>query len=263
MENGENKFRGKGKPHGSISRPNVKEIRWNVNGKIKIRYLKSISGNRTKRKKGIKALKQFIHTGCFIVSPIKRHDWMDPEILPEQIISISTEIGKIIPINWQEILKEEFVSASDKNEIDNWVNVNLEKRRIIWPNIYSSVDVAKEFTDRFISNKVSIKIIELGIEKNDAAELIEDSSYSDLGEIERILTLKKILRLSPCEILGFDILGVEHGYFTSYLINHFEKELIHRVGLNINCHGLISDYRKAMNGANYLVNESSGGELLL
>jgi hypothetical protein len=187
---------------------------------------------------------------------------MNSEILPEQIISISTEIGKVIPINWQEIIKEEFVSVLDKNEIDNWVNVNLEKRRIIWPNIYSSVDVAKEFVDRFISNMENIKIIELGIEKNDAAELIEDSSYSDLGEIEGMLTLKKILSLSSGEILGFDILGVEHGYFTSYLINHFEKELIHRVGVNINCHGLISDYRQAMDGADYLVNESNGGELL-
>ncbi|KAB1439664.1 hypothetical protein [Candidatus Galacturonibacter soehngenii] len=151
--------------------------------------------------------------GYFIIKPITRAEWMNHDVLPESLLSASSCICDFYPDSSvvfnksrkkkKEYRKEIGVDFSDYNKMEDWLNKESENR-FEYPNVFSSLNSANEFCQKFLYNQSELKIIGVALPKTYKNSFLEDQDlgYGICKNINKAMAID-----SHSTILGYEILG--------------------------------------------------------
>ncbi|MBA4688004.1 MAG: hypothetical protein H2184_12680 [Candidatus Galacturonibacter soehngenii] len=205
--------------------------------------------------------------GYFIIKPITRAEWMNHDVLPESLLSASSCICDFYPDSSvvfnksrkkkKEYRKEIGVDFSDYNKMEDWLNKESENR-FEYPNFFSSLNSANEFCQKFLYNQSDLRIIGVALPKicRDAfLEEQDDLGYGICKNIHNAMTIDL-----HSKILGYEILGYEHGGFHSYICNGLENQYKNKFDYSLNENGFIETLKEAQMLANYTNEEVKDAE---
>src|SRR4051812_4395350 len=102
---------------------------------------------------------EYISGGYYLVSPIKRPEYMDQDLIPTIIYSASECLCDFHPeINtlWggSRLRKQEYIQSLSLTEnvykeIEKWVEEMSEADKFTYPQVFTTVELTKEFFSRF------------------------------------------------------------------------------------------------------------------
>ncbi|WP_226671103.1 hypothetical protein [Metabacillus litoralis] len=220
----------------------------------------------------------YISGGYYIVSPIKRDDYMDKTILPETILSASECLCDFYPevnILWggsaknkKSYAKELKLSKEKFVQMEKWVEENFEQKKNQFPQLFTTVNLAKEFSKMFLSHMNDIRIIGIGLPENLVEEFLEEEETltkpdNERYGIETLLLNKTKLETEVTLIKGYEVLGFEFGKFHSYICNSLEKDYKKECSFSLNENGFISTLDMALDCCIYSNDEELGTEPVL
>ena len=184
---------------------------------------------------------KYISGGYYIVSPSERADYMDKTILPETILSASVclcDLHPDIDILWgssekkkQTYSKELNLSNSAFEELEGWVHKKHEDNTFNFPQLFTTVDLAREFKKTFLNRLNDIRIIGIGLQENFVEEFLdEEETLSRAAEerygIETLLMNKTTMGMEVSKKKGYEVLGFDSGQFHSYICNGLDMIVI-------------------------------------
>lgn len=181
---------------------------------------------------------KYISAGTYILSPVRRASYMDKELLPEKIVSISDCICEFHPninilwggshLNKQNYSNKLHLSKDSFDEMEKWVLNQFEKNMFLYPNIFTTVNLARDFSKAFLNDLDERMIIEIGLPKSFIGEFLEDVDTYSKSDKDRLGIEKLLLTKTPIDVeanlLGFEVVGFEEGKFHSYICNGLEKD---------------------------------------
>lgn len=216
--------------------------------------------------------------GYYIIAPVERPDYMDHEVIPDTVLSMSECISDIYPditILWGTSMKakREYaqrlkVSQEAFEELESWVEDQLDAGSFKFPHVFSTVELAREFLCKFLGHLSAAKIIGIGLPEEYVTNFIDYEQSLNKEEetrygIEHSLVHKNSIEGKGANMLGYEILGFESGTFHSYLCNGLEKDFKDHFSFKLNEHGLIPSLDDAARYCNYSNNEELGTEPVL
>jgi hypothetical protein len=160
-----------------------------------------------------------------------------------------------------EIKKNYKFTEKQIDEIRKWVDDKLYNNRIGFLNVFTDLDTALEYKNKFFAQFKDIKILALYFDSNERANILEEfkpQSEED-GEIGLRLTLLKELEEQGNEqILGYDYIGIENdGSFHTFHCHDIGKELSDKFGLTLNKFGLFESNLNSKQVLDYLNDEET------
>jgi hypothetical protein len=171
--------------------------------------------------------------------------------------------------SWTSRVKDVQKAESDYNldletisNIHVWTDQNDASGKIGYINVFSTLELATEYHQKFFSHLDKVKLLGLYLPESDADGLIEDFKEVNRGEDGIRLNLKKKERETSKGIeLGFDLIGLSpggrfHTFHCHYLAGFFEKEF----NVKVNEFGLIEDDLKRQELTEYMNDKNSGVE---
>jgi hypothetical protein len=166
----------------------------------------------------------------------------------------------------QESLKNSLgLSAKEYSSYQNEVDQLHDSQKIIWPNVFVSLEDAKVFFQNYLSHMSDVKLMEIAI----PASYFENAKSSSAprmvneGESGLHFMLKKKLKFdgSKGTPMGYEVLGLEKGgHFHSLLCNHLQTEYSRDLGVQLNSLGLIDDLKDAQRAAEFTNRDGTGAE---
>jgi hypothetical protein len=219
-----------------------------------------------------------ISGGYYIVSPLKRADYMDKTLLPDTILSASECLCDFHPeinILWggsqkkkQNYSKELNLSKSTFEEMEEWVEKKFEEQLFQFPQLFTSANIAREFSKMFLSHLSDIRIIGIGLPENLVEEFLdEEETLSKPAKerygIETLLINKTAMDMEASKLYGYEVLGFEYGKFHSYICNGLEKDYNDKFQFNLNENGFIPTLEIAKKYCDYSNDEEVGTEPVL
>lgn len=221
---------------------------------------------------------KYISGGYYIISPLTRAEYMDKTILPETIISASDclcDFHPEIDILWgssnkskQNYSKKLNLSKETYEEMEKWVEDKFEEETFQFPQLFTTVHLAREFAKKFLHHLNDIRIIGIGLPENlvqaflDEAETLSKSSKEQYG-IETLLLNRTPMEIQGADIKGYEVLGFEFGKFHSYICNSLEKDYKKEFSFSLNENGLIPSLDMAYRCCDYSNDEAVGTEPVL
>lgn len=219
-------------------------------------------------------LMKFISGGYYIVIPKERPDYMDIDLIPDTILSVSECICDFHPeinILWgssdetkNKYIQQLDISRSTYEQIESWIEDKFDIGVFAYPQVFTSVKLAREFTNKFLSKISNARIIGIGLPENSMNDFFE---YEDLqGQQEeqygvgKLLLSNSIVEQMNSRLLGYEVLGYENGSFHSYLCNGLEKELHKQFKFSLNDKGFIASLEEANRYCKYSNQEEIGTE---
>ncbi|WP_342541930.1 hypothetical protein MHH33_12745 [Paenisporosarcina sp. FSL H8-0542] len=221
---------------------------------------------------------KYISGGYYIVSPSERADYMDKTLLPETILSASVCLCDFQPdinILWggsqkkkQTYSKELNLSNSAFEELEGWVQKKFEDGTFKFPQLFTTVDLAREFKKTFLNHINDIRIIGIGLEENFAEEFLdEEETLSKPAKerygIETLLMNKTTMDMEVTKKNGYEVLGFESGQFHSYICNGLEKDYNNNFKFSLNENGFIPNREMAIKCCEYSNDEELETESVL
>lgn len=221
---------------------------------------------------------KYISGGYYIVSPSKRADYMDKTILPETILSASACLCDLHPdinILWgrsekkkQTYSKELNLSTSAFEELEGWVDKKHEDNTFNFPQLFTTVDLAREFKKIFLNHLNDIRIIGIGLQENFVEEFLdEEETLSKAVEerygIETLLMNKTTMGMGVFKKNGYEVLGFDSGQFHSYICNGLEMDYNNNFKFGLNENGFIPNLELAIKCCEYSNDEELGTEPVL
>lgn len=221
---------------------------------------------------------KYVSGGYYIISSIERPDYVDKEVIPNTIFSASECICDIHPsinILWGQSKKEKElyaeqlkISQSTYQDIENWVGDMFEEEVFAFPQLFTTVDLAKEFYNKFLNHLTDIQIIGIGLPEKYVDEFIEYEEMINKTEKERYGIEKLLLRNvevdnKEAKMIGYEVLGFEFGTFHSYLCNGLEKDFKKHFNFVLNENGFIPTLEESARYCVYSNDEDVGTEPVL
>jgi hypothetical protein len=220
----------------------------------------------------------FISGGYYIITPIVRPDYMDKELIPDTILSVSECICDFHPeinILWGRSNKAKRkytqhlnISESTYEEIEKWIEEKSEAGIFAYPQVFTTLELAKEFLSKFLYHLSDAKIIGIGLPEEYVEEFIEYEESQNKEEENQYGIEKLLLRRIPIgdqvpKMIGYEVLGFEYGTFHSYLCNGLEKYFNGHFEFNLNQEGFFPTLEEASRYCDYSNNEELGTEAVL
>jgi hypothetical protein len=130
-----------------------------------------------------------------------------------------------------------------------------------WPYGFADLATARVFCARFLKDTNDIYLLGIGLSKEDADLCIsEEKPTEGIGVSLVYNVLCRNEYIDTTDLLGFDVLGCDMGFYHSYICNSFESEFHSKFVLKPNRYGLYDSYDKAKQAAHYLLDEESHAE---
>lgn len=163
-----------------------------------------------------------------------------------------------------EIKKNYQFTDQQINEIRNWVDKNFNDNKIGFLNVFTDLETAIEYKDKFFSQLDDIKIFALYFDTKERADILEEfkPQSEKMGDIGLRLTLLKEIEESDNGIfIGFDYIGIEiGGSFHTFHCHDIGNELSDKFGLTLNNFGLFDSDVNSKQVLDYLNDEENGCE---
>jgi len=149
-------------------------------------------------------------------------------------------------------------------EIRNWVDKNFNENKIGFLNVFTDLETAIEYKDKFFSQLDDIKIFALYFDTKERADILEEfkPQSEKMGDIGLRVTLLKEIEENANEVfIGFDYIGVEiGGSFHTFHCHDIGEELSDKFGLTLNNFGLFDGDVNSKQVLDYLNDEENGCE---
>jgi hypothetical protein len=163
-----------------------------------------------------------------------------------------------------EIKRNYQFSDKEINDIRNWVDNKFNDNKIGFLNVFTSLETALEYKNKFFAHINDIKIFALYFDTKERADILKEfkPQSEKNGEIGICLTLLKELEEQDNEqLLGYDYIGIESGgSFHTFHCHDIGKELSDKFGLTINKFGLFESDINSKQVLDYLNDEENGCE---
>lgn len=220
---------------------------------------------------------KYISGGYYIVTPIKRPDYMDKDLIPDTILSVSECICDFHPeinVLWghsdeakHKYVQQLNISQSTYEEIEQWVGEKFEAGIFAYPQVFTTLELAKHFLYKFLYHLTEAKIIGIGLPEEYVEEFLKNEEFQNESEvnqydIEKLLSRKIPIEEKDSKMIGYEVLGFDYGVFHSYLCNGLEKDYKKRFGFTLNENGFISTLEEAIRFCD-LTNDEEGAEPVL
>jgi hypothetical protein len=203
--------------------------------------------------------------GYLLVVPFVVPEWLANPRLPALMISADAFLAAIGPGPWAlpwvdqcETHRQERadfgIDDATLPDVSAWVEEMREAGEWAWPRIFTGLEPAREFLDRFHPTGAP-KIVGLGLPPEFLDEVLDEHpDVPGMGVDGYIETLRRRQPLAEGGVeLGYEILGEEPGGdFDSWHVNHLEP-LVHReLGIAVNQYGLIDNLDAARRAAEFI-----------
>ncbi|MEH7451207.1 hypothetical protein [Gottfriedia acidiceleris] len=203
---------------------------------------------------------KFISGGYYVIAPTIRQEYMDKEIIPDKIISVSECICDIHPeinVFWGgskenklKYIKDLNISVDKYKEIEIWIQDKFDMNEFEYPQIFPSLNLAKEFFSKFLNHVKDLRIIGIGLPNNYVDSFLDgegtiNKSTEERSGIENVLIKKEFISSDTGSIKGYEVLGYESNTFHSYLCNGLEKDFKNQLDFSLNEDGFIKTLDEA------------------
>lgn len=222
------------------------------------------------------SLDNHIAGGYFLVKSVERHEWFDPDLLPERILSLSGCICTSFEVDWAwgEQWRHEpiaFGVPEDKLDAltDRWNNTKLHDDFDV-PNVFYRLSTARSIAADFLPDKNHLHLIGIALHKHMVEgfltvcrQPIYDPVQQRHEEIESAVNI--MLRRGealqrPEHVLGYEILSCSMGSIGhSWLCSGLDREMHQLFGIRPNQHGLIDSPDEAMQVYNWIAEDEQRG----
>jgi len=271
----------------------------------------------------------YYSAGYLIIKKSDRQECMDGAILPPKIISASSCICDVYPYAWgfstgrrprggdlfhiitiewpwgqespgrKEIMKNVKqklnLDSRSFSKLEIWVKKQFEAKNIIFPNVFLSLNTAKEFHRTYLRHIPDLELIGMGFSKETIEKYRKDEKHSQMWQeacsrlrsevpdavvftkerLEKYMPdersfemkeghfLKMLLRYEPIDpsgiALGFELLNHEGFFnFCSHICNGLETNLRDDIGVQFNENGFIGSFEDADRSTRYIEQEELG-----
>ena len=215
--------------------------------------------------------------GYFIITPVVRPDYMDKQLIPDTILSASDCICDFHPeidVLWgrskeakHQYIKRLNISQSTYEVMENWIGSKFEEGIFAYPQVFTTIELAKEFLHKYLSRLSDVKIIGIGLTEKYVDKFIEYEEPLNIQEnqygIEKLLLNRILVEEKDSKFMGYEILGYEFGAFHSYLCNGLEKDFNEHFKFRLNKNGFIPSPEDAARYCEYSNGEDVGTEPVL
>ncbi|GGA18307.1 hypothetical protein GCM10008018_72820 [Paenibacillus marchantiophytorum] len=216
---------------------------------------------------------EYLLGGYYLVKPMKRANYLDKEIMPEEILSASNCICDNYPdigVCWdkseskkQEYMKQLNLSQDSFTSMEQWVEQEFDSKKLGFPHVFMSVQSAREFYHRYLNHITGIKLIGIGLPPEIIENLKEDfGAEGFFYGVEYNISQNKILEMNG-NTLGYEILGYEYGAFHSYICNSLFEYYNKNISFSLNENGFIRTLDEAYRLSQYTNDEIKGTEPVL
>ncbi|WP_052169425.1 hypothetical protein [Exiguobacterium sp. s168] len=207
----------------------------------------------------------YISGGYYLVELKERPSYIEKKIMPDKVLSLSSCICNIHPsidvfwgdsnVNKLQYMDDWNLSTLDYKELENWIEKNFKKNVFLYPQVFSSVKLAKEIKKKFFDFD-NIYIIGIALPEQYVNDFVNFENSLNKIELDRygvesLLLKKDRINLENTEFLGYEILGFEPGMFHSYLCNGLEKDFNHNFDFSPNKYGFIKTIEESIKYCEY------------
>lgn len=221
---------------------------------------------------------KYFSGGYYVVAPLERADYMDKNLLPDKIVSASECICNFHPnidVLWegsnkdkQKYAEELGISMNIYVEMEKWIDTKFEEKTFAFPQLFTTVELAKEFCNKYLYQCKDIKILGIGLPEVFVDEFLDEEETllkpdKERYGIEKLLINKVLIMEKGTEIRGYEVLGFEFGKFHSYICNGLEKDYHAKFNFSLNENGFIPTLEEAITYCEYSNDEEVGTEPVL
>jgi hypothetical protein len=161
----------------------------------------------------------------------------------------------------REIKKNYQIIDKQIDEIRKWVDDKFNDNKIGFLNVFTDLDTALEYKNKFFAHLGDIKVFALYFDTNERVDILEEfmPKSAESGEIGLGITLLKEIREQENEqFLGYDYVGIEiDGSFHTFHCHDIGKELSDKFGLTLNKFGLFDSNINSKQVLDYLNDEEA------
>lgn len=164
----------------------------------------------------------------------------------------------------EDAIKDFDIDYKTIESIHTWTNQMDTENKIGYPDLFNSIDSAREYRDRFFQHLNDVKILGVYLpiaEKDDLIKHFEPQGEK-MGEIGLRCNLRKQEIDNDKEnVLGFDLIGIEiGGDFHSFHCHDLYGDLKRDLEIELNDYGLINNDTKWKELVDYMNDEDKGFE---
>ena len=219
------------------------------------------------------AVQPFLSGGYFLAVPAARSESMNPELLPDRILTASHCLVDLAPDTWGIVWTQDSIesrrAAAAKfgvgeqglREIMDWSTAAIDSGSLGWPNVFLNVETAIHFRARFLPVSADTVVFGIALPADlrdvflaETRPSAQDGTPGVVKALEANVTQDERGRL-----LGFDVLGWDYG-FHSYICNGLETEFQRALGLTPNAHGFFATEQEARQCAEHAGLETTAAE---
>jgi hypothetical protein len=192
--------------------------------------------------------------GYVAARPFAPTAWFEDARLPERVVTVSHHLTAVGPGPWAQAWVERSdtdrrraaeelgVAPASLPELHLWMADAMERGDWRWPRWFTTSRSAAAFVERFCAAD-DVRVVGVGPPEPLTSELGLDRPLDPGGEV-----------------LGHEILGVDHGELCSWHCNNLAPLVRRELGIRVNGHGLIDDAGQAAAAAELVARPEVGAE---
>ena len=154
------------------------------------------------------------------------------------------------------------LTNSQIQSIRTWINNKHNEKKLGWKNVFTDLETALEYKNKFFSHLTDIKVMALYFDKDERTDILDEFNPQTEKIVEiglRLTLLKESEETNNDKFLGFDYIGIEiDGSFHSFHCHRIGKELSDKFGLTLNEFGLFDSNINSKQVLDYLNDENNG-----
>ncbi|WP_394679574.1 hypothetical protein [uncultured Exiguobacterium sp.] len=208
----------------------------------------------------------YLSAGYYLILPTPRKEYMDKAVVHESVLSVSECICTHYPdisILWgdSELKKDRYMdqlglSLTTFQLLEQWIEEHRKTGDMLFPQVFSNLNAAQTFVDRFLNHLPDIRIISLGLPEQYKVDFLEDiaafsSKNSEPYGVEKMVSQHLSPDTDGAKKIGYEVLGFDSGLFHSYLCNGLERDFDHQFNNSLNSRGLIHTFEEADRYSDY------------
>jgi hypothetical protein len=131
-----------------------------------------------------------------------------------------------------------------------------------WPDVWLDLPSARAFYRQYLTAMPHVKLLAIGLPAGyRAGYLAEKAPALGMGACGIYLALQAGKQMPPGgKVRGYEVLGGDQGDHHSFLCNQLEVPYRQELNIELNEHGLISEYADAVRAAEYTNLPTTGAE---
>jgi hypothetical protein len=220
------------------------------------------------------AAHSFISGGYFLAIPAPRSEPMNGALLPDRILTASDCLVDLAPNTWgiawtrdtiesrREAAAKFGLNEQALRELMDWSTAAIDSGSLGWPNVFLDVATAIHFRTSFLPASTDTVVFGIALPADLRDEFLEGlrpGPQEGTPGVVRALEAN-VMQDEQGSLLGFDVLGWDHGGFHSYICNGLETEFQQALGLTPNAHGFFATEQEARRCAEHAGLETTGAE---